>query len=252
MQRARALSWLFAVVVAVAAVGLFLIARDGDDPEAVSATERPSSPSPSVEPARFTSQVDNPFLPLVPGTRWVYEGDTEDGRERIVVEVTGETRRIMGVDCVVVRDTVTLDGEVTEDTFDWYAQDDAGAVWYFGEDTTAFEDGVPSKEGSWEAGVDGAEPGIAMEADPQVGDAYRQEYLAGEAEDHGEVLSLDEHAAVPFGTFDHVLMTEDTTPLEPDVVEHKYYARGIGVVLEVDVAGGSERVELVELTGPGR
>jgi hypothetical protein len=152
----------------------------------------------------------------------------------------------MGVTCVVVRDTVTLDGEVVEDTYDWFAQHVDGAVWYFGEDTKEYEDGqVSSTEGAWEAGVDGAQPGIVMPAEPKVGDSYRQEYYQGEAEDMAEVLSLTESVTVPAGTYQDVLMTEDVNPLEPDVVEHKYYASGAGLVLTVQVEGGSDREELV-------
>jgi hypothetical protein len=180
----------------------------------------------------------------------VYEGRVVDGLERTVVEVTGHTRVVMGVTCVVVRDTVTLDGEVIEDTFDWFAQDADGAVWYFGEETYEYEDGeIVSTEGAWEAGVDGAQPGIVMPARPQVGDSYRQEYYQGEAEDTAEVLSLTESATVPVGTYEDVLMTEDINPLELEVVEHKYYARGVGPILTVQVQGGSDREELVEAPG---
>jgi hypothetical protein len=182
--------------------------------------------------------------------RWVYESETEDGLERIVVEVTDDTRVVMGVETVVVRDTVTLDGEVIEDTYDWFAQDDDGNVWYFGEDTTAFEDGEESTEGSWEAGVDGAHPGIVMFADPEPGDPYYQEFYEGEAEDMGQVLETGKHVSVPAGEFDDVVVTKDWTPLEPDVVENKYYAPGVGVVLEIHVEGGDERVELVEFSSP--
>jgi len=234
---------LLGFVAAVAVVGLALLSRgDGSD-------ENSDAYAPRIEPASFTTDIDNPFLPLKAGTRWVYEGETEDGLERIVVEVTSKTRTVMGVEAVIVRDTVTLDGEVIEDTSDWFAQDDEGNVWYFGEETTEYEDGeAVTTEGSWEAGVDGAQPGIVMMASPDVGDRYRQEYYRGEAEDMAEVLSLDKEASVPFGRFDNVLVTKDFTPLEPDVVEHKYYVRGIGVVLEVAVKGGSDRVELVETT----
>ena len=203
--------------------------------------------SPDIDPADFVATIDNPYLPLTPGARWVYEGETEDGLERVEVVVTDERRDVMGVSTVVVRDTATLDGEVIEDTFDWFAQDRDGNVWYFGEDTTEYEDGeAASTSGSWEAGVDGALPGIVMLADPIVGAAYRQEFYAGEAEDMGEVLRVDDTASVPFGDFDDVLVTEDWTPLEPDVVEEKSYAPGVGLVLEVQTQGGGERVELVE------
>jgi hypothetical protein len=208
--------------------------------------------APTIDPADFSATVDHPYLPMTPGSRWVYEGETEDGLERIEVVVTDEVREVMGVTAVVVRDTETLDGEVIEDTFDWFAQDRDGNVWYFGEDTTEFEDGeAVSTAGSWEAGVDGALPGIVMLADPAVGDAYRQEFYAGEAEDMGEVLRLGESVTVPAGAFDDVVVTEDWTPLEPEVVEEKSYAPGVGLVLEEKVSGGDgERVELVEFV-PG-
>jgi hypothetical protein len=209
--------------------------------------------APEIDPAEFTTEIDNRYLPLVPGTRWVYEGEGDEGEsERIVVEVTGDTREVMGVTTVVVRDTVSVDGEVVEDTYDWYAQDSEGNVWYFGEDTAEYEDGeVVSTAGAWEAGVDGAQPGIVMEADPQVGDSYRQEYYAGEAEDMGEVVALDESVMVAFGSFDGVLVTRDTNPLEPEVVEHKVYAPGVGVVAEFEiVAAATAQAELVEFTRP--
>jgi hypothetical protein len=220
-----------------------------------SAQDRPSPTpaayAPQIDPADFVAVIDNPYLPLAPGTRWVYEAKTEDGLERLVVEVTSDNKVINGVNCVVVRDTVTLDGVITEDTLDWYAQDNEGNVWYFGEDTKEYEDGkVASTEGSWEAGVDGAKPGIAMKAHPRPGDSYRQEYYQGEAEDMAKVLRLGESAKVPFGSFTDVLVTEDTTPLEPEVIEHKYYALDVGLVLEVTVSDG-ERVELVELSRAG-
>jgi hypothetical protein len=150
-----------------------------------------------------------------------------------------------------VRDTVTEDGEVIEDTFDWFAQDRDGNVWYLGEDTKEFEDGeLVSTEGSWEAGTKGAQPGIIMQASPQVGVGYRQEYFPGEAEDLAEVLRLDGKATVPFGSFEDLLVIEEWNPLEPKVIENKYYARGIGVVLEEQVKGGSERVELIAFERP--
>lgn len=204
--------------------------------------------APVIDPANFVEGIDHQYLPWRTGTKFIYEGETEDGTERIEVYVTQETKQILGVTCVVVRDTVTIDGELVEDTFDWYAQDKEGNVWYFGEDSKEYEDGqVASTEGSWEAGVDGAQPGLIMKASPQVGDSYRQEYYAGEAEDMAEVLSLTESTAVAYGSFDNLLMTKEWTPLEPDVVENKYYAPGVGLILEVAVEGGSDRVELVEI-----
>ena len=163
---------------------------------------------------------------FTPGTTFIYEGKTADGPERVETYVSHKTREVLGVKCTVVRDKAFLNGKLSEDTFDWYAQDKEGNVWYFGEDTKEYENGkVVSTKGSWEAGVDGAKPGIVMEANPRVGDSYRQEYYEGEAEDMAEVLSLDEMAQVPFGQFDNALHDEDTSPIEPNVLEYKPYAR---------------------------
>ena len=202
-----------------------------------------------LDPAEFTADVTNQWFPLEPGTRWTYRETTEDGEEmRVVVTATPETREIAnGITARIVRDTVTLDGEIIEDTFDWYAQDDDGTVWYLGEDTAEFEDGrVSTREGSFEAGVNGAQPGVIMPASPEVGMAYRQEYYEGEAEDHGEVLALGEQASVPAGAYDGLVKTADTTPLEPDVLEHKYYAHRVGLVLTIDKEGGG-REELLSV-----
>jgi hypothetical protein len=195
-----------------------------------------------VDPSRFVTTIDNPWLPFTPGSRWVYEAG---GGERNEVVVTGQTRKIMGITATVVRDVETRNGELVEETSDWYAQDRDGNVWYLGEDTRAFRNGEPSPAGSWEAGVDGALPGIIMQADPQVGDAYRQEFYRGEAEDMGKVVRLGASQTVPFRSFDGLLVTRDWTPLEPEVVEEKYYAKGVGLVLETTVEGGSDRNELV-------
>jgi len=204
--------------------------------------------APRVDPADFTTKIDNKYFPLEPGTTFVYRGKTEDASEGDTVAVTSETRNIMGVECVVVDDRVTEDGELTEKTYDWYAQDEKGNVWYFGEDSKEYENGkVKSTEGSWEAGKDGAEPGIIMPANPNVGETYRQEYYKGEAEDMARALKLDGSATVPRGSYDHVLVTREWTPLEPNIAEHKYYAAGVGNVLEVAVKGPQERLELVDV-----
>jgi hypothetical protein len=211
----------------------------------------PSYEATTFDPATFTTEIDNPYLPLRPGTRWVYRGTTDEGTERVVVTVTDRTREVLGVDAVVVRDTVTVDGALVEDTDDWYAQDADGNVWYLGEDTTEYEDGKPTGHpGAWEAGVDGAQPGVVMPADPRDGQVYRQEYLAGEAEDAAEVLSAREKVSGPTGSYDRVVLTRDYTPLEPDVLEHKLYAPGVGLVLEVGVSGGSGVVRLQKVTRP--
>jgi hypothetical protein len=208
--------------------------------------------APTIDAADFVDGVDHPYFPLSPGSTWIYEGEEGGDTERVEVVVTPHRKEILGISAVVVRDTVYVNGELVEDTYDWFAQDRDGNVWYLGEDTKDYENGeVVSTEGAWEAGVDGAQPGIVMPADPQVGDAYRQEFSAGAAEDMGEILRLDASESVPFGDFDGLLVTEDWTPLEPDVVENKYYARGIGNVLEIHTQGGAGRIELISFTPGG-
>ncbi len=205
----------------------------------------------TLDPADFTPGSDNRWFPLRPRTRWTYvEYDADGTRLDVVVTVTDQTRTIAnGVEARVVRDTVTADGEVVEDTFDWFAQDGEGNVWYLGEDTAEFEDGaVSSREGSFEAGVDGAQPGVIMPAEPTVGTAYRQEYLRGVAEDNGAVLATGQQAQTRAGHFDDALLTADTIALEPTTLEYKLYAPGQGLVLTLDVSGGAGREELVDTT----
>ena len=205
----------------------------------------------NLDPKTFTTRIDNPYWPMDPGTRWTYrETDQEGARLEVVVTVSDQTERIAnGVTARIVRDTVTEDGEIVEDTFDWYAQDKDGNIWYLGENTAEFEKGkVVTKEGSFEAGVDGALPGIIMPSDPKDGMQYRQEYYKGKAEDNGEVLSTDEMAQSPFGHFDNALLTKDTISIEPNVLEYKLYAKGIGPVLTLGVSGGpGSREELIDL-----
>lgn len=202
---------------------------------------------PPFDPQDFAGgPIDNPLLPLIPGTIRTYEKETEDGLETTVVEVLPDVKVILGVTCTVVRDTVSLDGELVEDTLDWFAQDDEGNVWYLGEDSKEYEGGVlVGTEGSWEAGVDGAEPGVVMFAQPRLFATYRQEFYEGEAEDMATVLALDEIVTVPAGTYGGCLQTEDFTPLEPGISEEKFYAPGVGLVLEVDDEG--VRSELVDV-----
>jgi len=165
---------------------------------------------PVIAPSDFVTGVNNTHFPLIPGSMWIYETKTEDGTEQDVVEVTNLTKLVLGVTCVVVLDTVSIDGSNIEVTVDWYAQDAHGNVWYFGEDSTEYEGAkIVSHAGSWEAGVDGAKPGIIMLADPEVGLSYHQEHLKGEAEDMAQVLSLDTTATVPYGTYGHVLQTRN-------------------------------------------
>jgi hypothetical protein len=202
----------------------------------------------TITPADFSATIDNPYLPLEPGTTFIYEGRSGDGASRVEVTVTSETRVVMGVTCVVVRDQAFVDDVLVEDTFDWYAEDKEGNVWYFGEDTKEYENGtVVSTQGSWEAGVNGAVPGVIMKAHPQVGDSYQQEYLKGEAEDMAEVLALGDSATVPYGSFQNVLRTREWTPLEPGVAEEKLYAPGVGLIKAETVEGGSDVEELVEI-----
>jgi hypothetical protein len=206
-------------------------------------------PTPSPDPADFVEGVDHPLLPLAPGTVWRYESRVDgEVEETIVVTVTDDVREVAGIPATVVRDVVTdADGRVVEDTYDWYAQDTAGNVWYLGEDTTSFEAGTTSTEGSWEAGKDGAQAGLVMPATPRVGDGFQQEYAEGSAEDRGRILDLAASRTTSYGSWDDLLETEDTTPLEPDVVERKFYAPGIGLVLEENPSSG-EVVELVDFT----
>lgn len=202
---------------------------------------------PSIDPADFVVGVDNPYFPLTPGTTYVYEQHDEDGVEHQELTVTHETRVILGVTCIQVHDVVALNGEVIEDTLDWYAQDVHGNVWYFGEIAMNFEGGwLANVDGSWTGGVNRAKPGIIMQADPHVGNVYRQEFDLGNAEDVAAVLSLTESVDVPYGHFDGCLKTEDYTPIEPDAREHKFYAPGVGQVLTINLQTGA-RLELIDI-----
>jgi hypothetical protein len=238
---------------AAAALVLFA-ACGGDDNAAVAPAAGDGLPQGSdpveLDPASFTADVDNRYWPMEPGTRWTYREVDEAGKEVVVVvTVTSETKEVAnGITARVVRDSVTEDGELIEDTFDWYAQDADGNVWYLGEDTAEFEDGkVKTRAGSWEAGVDGALPGVVIPAEPADDMKYRQEYYAGEAEDNGKVLAVGEQVEVPAGQYADALVTKDTTALEPDVVEFKFYAPDVGPVLALGISGGGGREELVKV-----
>ena len=219
---------------------------------------------PDFEAATFSNptQIDNNFLPLEPATVRTYRAETADGTERTVVEVLDETKVVYGVTVRVVRDRVYLNDVLVEDTHDWFAQDDDGNVWYMGEEVDNYEydvDGNPlplNHDGAWEAGKDVAgvgeiaRPGHVMKASPMVGDLYHQEYYPGEAEDMGEVVALNVSVTLADGTtYTGCLQTRDFTRLEPGVAEHKYYAPGIGLVVEEKVGGG-ERAELVSISMP--
>jgi len=207
----------------------------------------------NLTPADFVALIDNPYFPAIPGSTYVYEGQTQEGLERIEIKVLNETREVMGVTTTVIRDSVFLDGTLVEDTVDWYAQDKEGNVWYFGEVVDNYEDGrLKDHAGSWEAGVDGALPGIYMYADPaaHVGETYYQEYYAGEAEDQATLLSAGESVTIGYGSFENVVKTNDFTLLDPDSQEHKFYAAGIGVIQTINLNTG-ETFELVEFTPAG-
>jgi hypothetical protein len=224
----------------------------GNDETKPASSALPQGSEPiTLDPAEFTTEITNPYWPMRPGSRWVYRETDKDEVLKVVVTVTDGTKRIAnGVEARVVHDVVSQDGEPVEVTDDWYAQDSDGNVWYLGENTAEYENGkVLSREGSFEAGVDGAQAGIAMPANPEPGLAYRQEHYVGQAEDRAEVLGIDAKASVPYGSFDGVLQTEDTNPLsDPPQVEHKFYARGVGPVLVIGISGGSGREELLSYT----
>ncbi len=201
----------------------------------------------SAKHSGFSANVTNAWFPLRPGAVYRYRGVKDGKPSREVMTVTHRTRRIDGAATVAVSDLLYLRGRLEERTTDYYSQDADGNVWYFGEDTAELDRNgdVADTSGSWLAGKDGAKPGIFMYAHPRAGQAARQEFLKGEAEDHFQVLRLGERVTVPFRSFRNALLTKEWTPLEPGVLDHKFYARGIGTVLEQTVRGGDERNELI-------
>jgi hypothetical protein len=248
----KSLSTAGAVVAAAVAVGC----GSGGSESSNAATTETAGGLPtgadhvSLDPSEFTTEIDNPWWPMRPGSRWVYD-EVEDGEHYSVeVTVTDETRVVDGIEARVIHDVVsTADRERAEVTDDYYAQDVAGNIWYLGEKTAEFESGKPvSTAGSFEAGVDGAEAGVIMPADPTPGLEYREEYYPGEAEDAAKVLSLDEQAEVPAGHYSDALMTSNYNPLEPRVQEYKLYAEGVGPVLALHASGSTGSEELVSFT----
>ena len=204
--------------------------------------------NPVIIPANFSNEVTNTYFPLSPGKTFNYSSVTTEGTETVAVTVLTNKRSVAGVSCTVVRDVVKLNGVMVEDTHDWYAQDVDGNVWYFGEDVSNYEDGVlVDKEGSFEAGIDGAKPGIIMMNDPVMEMPYRQEYHFNVAEDWGKVVAKGLTVTTSYGTFTDCIKTADWNALEPDApLEYKYYAPGIGMVKE-EVAGTSEVLELISI-----
>jgi hypothetical protein len=245
-------------VVGALIAALAITACGGDSGASSGSTQSlPQGSEPvNLNPAGFTTNIDNPYWPMQPGNRWVYrETDTTGTREKAVVEVTNQTKTIAnGVEARVIRDTVTENGRPVEITDDWYAQDQEGNIWYLGEAVRNYKNGkVVDHAGSFEAGVDGAQAGIAMPANPEPGLSYRQEYYKGVAEDEGAVITVgQEQVQVPYGHFDTgVLMTRDLVPTEPKVQELKFYAKGVGPLLSVHIDGAGGRGELVSFH-PGK
>jgi len=217
------------------------------DPIAATADVR-TSINPPFDASNFVATITNPYLPHAPGTQWRLRSRTPDGVEINVIRATRQTKQILGVTVTVIHDQVFLDGELTEDTFDWEAQDKQGNVWYFGEDSKELENGVVvSTEGSWEAGKLGAHPGIIMFAHPQLGKTYIQEDAPDVAEDRAKALSLNAKVDVPFGHLTNCLHTQEWTLLEHDR-EHKFYCPGVGLVEEVHPAGGHITNELLSMS----
>ncbi len=209
-----------------------------------------TSYNPAILAANFTNSANltNPLFPYQPGKRYILEGQTSAGLERIEIERLATNKTVMGITCAVIRDRVWVNGLLVEDTDDWYAQDNAGTVWYMGEYVTDLNpDGsVKDHDGSWEAGVDGAKPGINMPADPKVGMAYRQEYYFDEAEDKAEVVGTGLTVTVLTGTYTGCVQTYETSDLDPELKEHKFYAPNIGFIKGMNLVTG-ETVELIDI-----
>jgi hypothetical protein len=201
------------------------------------------------DPSNFVAHIDNPYLPQTPGTVYRLRSETPEGVEINIITITRLTKMILGVAATVVHDQVFLNGELSEDTFDWEAQDKQGNVWYFGEDSKEIENGqVVSTEGSWQAGLNGARPGIIMLAHPKTGLAYIQEDAPDVAEDRAKALSLKSKVDVPYGSFDHCLQTLEWSLLEHGVREHKFYCPGVGFVEEEQPKGGRISSKLLSIT----
>ena len=223
--------------LAVAACAAALIGRGS--------AAAPARGAATVDPGNFVDRITNPWLPYKPGSVWVYRGVKDGQTQKDIVRVLHQTKMILGVRCAVLTDIATHNGTLLEKTRDWYAQDRAGNVWYFGEATAAYSGGKVDRSGSWQAGVHGAQPGIVMTAQPRVGDTHRQEYLRGQAEDQYWLVDLHQRVSVPFGTFNDAALTLEWSRLEPFVIDRKNYVKGIGVVREASAEGPHETANLV-------
>jgi hypothetical protein len=206
----------------------------------------------TLDPADFTTRIDNPWWPMRPGSRWVYRGTDEEGTvSRSTVTATGQTKTIAnGILATALRDRVTEDGELVEDALEWYAQDAAGNVWYLGEDVKDYEDGRLAGTESWEAGAGGAQPGVVMPGRPRVGTRFRENHIPGDPGDRFEILSRREQAETRLRHFDDVVLIKQTTPERRRSLEYSFHARGVGLVLSLEIAGGSDRLELVRYRAP--
>jgi hypothetical protein len=222
-------------------------AQHATTPTTIRSTSAPAGYHPTIQPANFTASVTNAWFPLTPGSTYIYRGVKDGKPSRDIYTVAHQTAKINGVDCAVVNDQLYLAGHLEERTTDYYTQDRQGNVWYFGEDTAELNDKgrVTSTEGSWRTGKDGAQPGIFMQANPTVNASFRQEYYAGHAEDQYAVVNLASPVTVPYGSFTSALLTKEWTRLEPDVLDHKYYVKGVGEIAELSVRGPVERARLV-------
>jgi hypothetical protein len=253
-------AWASRAATALAVVPLLLLAAGCGSNSGGSSTSTPTASAsslaplegkyaPKIDPANFVATIDNRYWPLKPGTAYHYEGVRGTTPQTDDEVVTDKTKKILGIPCTVVRDTVSERSGPVERTFDWYAQDKDGNVWYMGEDSLELEHGhFVTASDSWEAGVKGGKPGIIMPGNPQPGDAYRQEYYPpGEALDQARVLRTDGSATVPYGSYHHLLVTSERSPLEPQT-EQKYYAPGLGEVEERVVKGHHEEFKLVDVT----
>jgi len=233
------------IALAIAVVGLAACGGSGG-----TSTSLPQgTKAVQLDPADFTTEIDNPYWPIRPGSHWVYR-EVEDGEvHRDDVTVTNETKTLGGIEARVVHDRVSQNGETLENTDDYYAQDSKGNLWYLGEDTAEYENGkLKTKEGSWTYGVDGAQPGVIVPASPKQGLQYREEYYKGHAEDAAEILSVHSQVQVPFGRYHEAVLTRNYSAIEPAVEEMKLYAKGVGPVMELLVSGGSGRTELLSYT----
>ena len=250
---------MFRQHLAITAVAALTLAATGAASHASVASNPQATPQAVARthpsPPRFTrGRVDNPWFPLRPGNTLVYRGTEDGNRLRDVFFTTYTTRQIEGVTCRAVYDQVFVNGIRREVTTDWYAQTKRGTVWYFGERTAVLDrhGNVVSREGSFQSGRDGAKAGIFMPAHPMVGQSFRQEDYPGHAEDRFTIRDLNAHISVPVLASGHAMLTAETTPLEPGVLDHKYYVRDIGTVRELTAKGGNESLLLVSVSHVGR